>query len=66
MVPGGSKAKRLSLVNHTTKTIIIMSVYFDLTILEKVMNSLLKNSLNRQGFQGKLKFKSDRVPPCEE
>ena len=60
MVPGGSKAKRLSLVNHTTKTIIIMSVYFDLTILEKVMNSLLKNSLNRQGFQGKLKFKSDK------
>ena len=60
MVPGGSKAKRLSLVNHTTKTIIIMSVYCDLTILEKVMNSLLKNSLNRQGFQGKLKFKSDK------
>ena len=60
MVPGGSKAKRLSLVNHTTKTIIIMSVYFDLTILEKVMNSLLKNSLNHQGFQGKLKFKSDK------
>ena len=60
MVPGGSKAKRLSLVNHTTKTIIIMSVYFDLTILEKVMNSLLKNSLNRQGFQGKLKIKSDK------
>ena len=60
MVPGGSMAKRLSLVNHTTKTIIIMSVYFDLTILEKVMNSLLKNSLNRQGFQGKLKFKSDK------
>ena len=60
MVPGGSKAKRLSLVNHTTKTIIITSVYFDLTILERVMNSLLKNSLNRQGFQGKLKFKSDK------
>ena len=59
MVQGGSKAKRLSLVNHTAKTI-IMSIYFDLTIPEKRDEYFTQKFFKSSGFQGKLKFKSDK------
>ena len=56
MVPGGSKAKRLSLVNHTAKTIIIMSIYFDLTIPEKRDEYFTQKFFKSSGISRKTKI----------